>query len=284
MRIRATVAAVSGALALSALAVPAAQADDSSSRSADRGFTAFQSVPGDQAKRTVGAAAKSAKVKITKATVNSGKPIVLGTSAKKKVSFSVTATDPSGIGGAAPFIWHGKSINKGIGFGPDEKGFSCKVANATTTTCKGTITLDPKLLLNSAAANWNVGVVAVTMKGEEVQRDSVAKVRVQRLSKLTANASPEPVKKGKTITVTGKLTRANWETYKYQGYGKQSVKLQFKKKGAKTYKNIKTVKSSSTGALKTTVKATVDGHWRYSFAGTSSTPAVTSAADYLDVK
>lgn len=36
--------------------------------------------------------------------------------------------------------------------------------------------------------------------------------------------------------------------------------------------------------LKTTVKATVDGTYRYVFAGTSTTAAVTSAADAVDVK
>ncbi|MEE1768313.1 calcium-binding protein, partial [Streptomyces sp. JV185] len=45
-----------------------------------------------------------------------------------------------------------------------------------------------------------------------------------------------------------------------------------------------TIKSSSVGNLKTTVKASVDGYWRYSFAGTSTTPAVTTAGDFVDVK
>ncbi|MFD7852756.1 calcium-binding protein [Streptomyces microflavus] len=286
MRIRATVAAVSGALALSALAVPTAQADDSRSWSADHGFTALQPAQGDQAKRASGAtakAAKAAKVKITSAVVNGGKPIVLAANAKKTVSFSTTATG-SGLVGSAPFIWVGKSVNSGFGFGPNEKGFTCKGVNATTTTCKGTITLNPAKLKNAQAANWHVGVVAVPESGEEIQKDSVSRVKVQRLSKVTANASPEPVKKGKTITVTGKLTRANWETKKYAGYATQPVKLQFKKKGAKSYTTVKTVKTSSTGVLKATVKASVDGHWRYSFAGTASTPAVTSGADFLDVK
>ncbi|MFE4952783.1 calcium-binding protein, partial [Streptomyces sp. NPDC056653] len=47
---------------------------------------------------------------------------------------------------------------------------------------------------------------------------------------------------------------------------------------------VKTIKSSSTGALKTTVTASVDGYWRYSFAGTSPTPAVTTTSDYVDVQ
>ncbi len=44
------------------------------------------------------------------------------------------------------------------------------------------------------------------------------------------------------------------------------------------------VRSSNTGTLKTTVKAVQDGYWRWSFAGTISTPAVNSTGDFVDVK
>ncbi|MEU6954486.1 calcium-binding protein [Streptomyces sp. NPDC045714] len=287
MRIRATVAAVSGALALSALAVPAAQADDGRSWTLDPGFSVSQPSKGEKSKQAFGATTKAANdAKITSAVVNGGKPIVVGTKSKQTVPYTVTATDDSGIAGAAAFIWIGSSVDAedSFGFGPNEKSISCKVVNATTTTCKGTITLTPGLMLNSDATWWRVGVAAGANDGQELERDAVSKVRVQRFSKLTVNASPEPVKKGKTITVTGKLTRANWDTGTYKGYSKQSVKLQFKKKGAKSYSTVKTVKTSSTGTLKTTVKASADGTWRYSFAGTPSTPAVSAKGDFLDVK
>ncbi|MFI7286923.1 DUF5707 domain-containing protein [Streptomyces anulatus] len=286
MRIRATVAAVSGALALSALAVPAAQADDGRSWTVDPGFPVSQPSEGEKSKQAFGATAKAAAPKVTSAVVNGGKPIVVGTKSKQTVPYTVTATDDSGIVGAAAFIWIGSSVDAedSFGFGPNEKSISCKVVSATTTTCKGTITLTPGLMLNSDATWWRVGVAAGANDGQELERDSVSKVRVQRFSKLTVNASPEPVKKGKTITVTGKLTRANWDTGTYKGYSKQSVKLQFKKKGAKSYSTVKTVKTSSTGTLKTTVKAAADGTWRYSFAGTPSTPAVSAKGDSLDVK
>jgi hypothetical protein len=62
------------------------------------------------------------------------------------------------------------------------------------------------------------------------------------------------------------------------------VKLQFKKKGSTTWSTLKTIKTSSTGALKTTVKASADGYFRYTFAGNSTTAAVTSASDFIDVK
>jgi hypothetical protein len=99
--------------------------------------------------------------------------------------------------------------------------------------------------------------------------------------KLTVNAAPEPVKKGKTITVTGAPTRANWDAGKYSSYGNQSVKLQFKKKGATAYS---TVKTSTAGVLRTAVTASVDGACRYSFAGTTTIPAVNATGDYVDVR
>ncbi|MGW1149135.1 hypothetical protein ACWD6I_29880, partial [Streptomyces sp. NPDC002454] len=65
---------------------------------------------------------------------------------------------------------------------------------------------------------------------------------------------------------------------------RQPVKLQYKKNGSSTWTTLKTVKTDRYGKLKTTVKATADGSYRYSFAGTSTTPAVNSSADYVDVR
>ncbi|MCZ9339341.1 calcium-binding protein, partial [Streptomyces sp. TRM76130] len=90
--------------------------------------------------------------------------------------------------------------------------------------------------------------------------------------------------KGKTLTVTGKLSRANWEDNKYHGYTNQSVKLQYRKKSSSTYTTVKTIRTNSTGNLKTTVKASADGYYRFAFAGTSTTPAVKAAGDYVDVR
>jgi hypothetical protein len=117
-----------------------------------------------------------------------------------------------------------------------------------------------------------------------IWKEKAASFKLQRLSKLTVNAAPEPVKKGRTITVTGALTRADWQTGTYTGYVGQPVKLQFKKKGASAYTTVKTIKTTTGGALKTTVTASVDGTFRYSFAGTTTTPAVSATGDYVDVQ
>ncbi|HWU06413.1 MAG TPA: DUF5707 domain-containing protein [Streptomyces sp.] len=283
MRIRATVAVVSGALALSAFGVPAAQADDGRTWTPDFGLSAPEQSHGRMAARAVTA---TDDLKITKAVVNGGKPIVVGTTAPKKVSVAITATDDSGIADAATFLWIGSTLESedSFGIGQNEDVATCKAVNATTSTCTLTVTVDPAWLINSDATTWKVGAAVLSKDGQIVQKDAFGRTNLQRLSKVTVNAAPEPVKKGKTLTVTGKLSRANWETGTYKGYATQAVKLQFRKKNSSTYTTVKTIKSSSTGALKTTVKASVDGYWRYSFAGTSTTPTVTAAGDFVDVK
>ncbi|MEU5898009.1 MULTISPECIES: calcium-binding protein [Streptomyces] len=280
MRIRATVAALSGTLALSALAFPAAHAADAPKVSEATTFAA--KAPAD---------AVEGDTKITKVTVNGGKDIVVGTSAAKTVKISVTATDPSGIEDAAAFLWHGTDFDAEDGIDgsmvPDVMEGDCKVVDATTSTCTTTVVADPNVNIysNILAGKWKVWAIAQGKDGDHIQKDAFpAGVSVKRAAKLTTNASPEPVKKGKTLTVTGALTRANWDTAKYAGYTKQDVKLQYKKKGASSYTTLKTVKSDTKGNLKTTVKASADGYFRYVFAGTSTTPSVTSTADFVDVR
>ncbi|KPL31622.1 calcium-binding protein [Streptomyces anulatus] len=292
MRIRATVAAVSGALALSALAVPAVQADEKPGAgfSVPSGADVFAAEPGAPAADARAARAVETPV-IKKVVVNGGKNIVVGTKSKQKFTIAITASSPSGIEDAFAYLWHGH-VDEVDGFlGPTQEFGNCKVsADPTTSTCTVSVTVDPRsedLYTSGLAGTWNVAAGALAATGGQedfIWSDAHAKARVQRFSKLTVNASPEPVKKGKTLTVTGKLTRANWDTKTYKGYTNQPVKLQFKKKGAKSYTTVKTVKTSSTGTLKTTVKASADGYWRYSFAGTSTTPAVSAKGDFVDVK
>ncbi|MGW2821453.1 DUF5707 domain-containing protein [Streptomyces sp. NPDC001443] len=257
MRIPATVAVVSGALALSASAVPVAAAADE--------------LP-----------------KVSKVSVNSGADLVVGPSAAKKFTVSVTASHSSGIQDIYVDLWHGADLDNGLDglLLTNEGRATCTAASATTSTCKLTVTALPgsNLTANAQAGTWHVEVGVFARDGRVYWNERQTTHRVQRASTLTVNATPEPVRKGRTITVTGKLARANWETLKYAGYSGQPVKLQFKKKGATAYTTLKTVTTNSTGALSTTVKASADGYFRYVFAGTSTTPAVSAAADFIDVR
>ncbi|MET9731305.1 calcium-binding protein [Streptomyces sp. NPDC006458] len=251
MRMRATLGVVTGALVLSAFAAPAALADDSD---------------GD--------------TKITKVVVDSDNAVAVGTTAKK-FKVVVTATDDSGIEGAAEFDLYGP--NYGILSTTDEP--TCVVVNATTSTCTGWVTVDPNIeLLNNNAGTWYVDAWIDANDGNHIWKEKAGPFKFQRHTKLTTNASPEPVRKGKAITVTGKLTRVNWETLKYNNFSSQYVKLQYKKTNATAWSTLKTIKSNSLGNLSTTTTATYDGYYRFVYAGTSAAAPVNSAADYIDVQ
>jgi hypothetical protein len=272
MRIRVAAAALSGAVVLSALALPAA------AQASERPGVVH---PNDSLGNT----------KFSDAVINGGKTIVLGTTAKKSVTVTYTASNESGIALTEAFLWQGTDssntddITGSLGT-DDNPSCTESTTDIGVYSCKAVFNINPALDFkdNGVAGTWKLFLGAWDLYANAGYDDNVATTSIKKLSKLTANATPEPVKKGKTITVAGKLTRANWETGKYPGYGSQSAKLQFRKKGSSTYTTLKTVRAGSTGALKSTTKATVDGYYRYVFAGTATTAASTAPGDFVDVK
>ncbi|MDN0194136.1 hypothetical protein [Streptomyces sp. S.PNR 29] len=283
MHMRATVAAVSGALALSALVVPAAQAADAPS-----GKAAFSAATADG---TAGTAA-TLDVTFSDMKVNSGKNIVVGTTNVVSVPVTYTLTHPADMDtssdnfASGPLIYKGSSVDTASNVLISDDPATCTATSSTTLSCKGVINIRPADgdLASSEAGTWNAGGLAVTSNGDSKTQGGLGTTLVQRYSKLTVNAGPEPVAKGKTITSTGKLSRANWDDNQYHGYTNQPVKLQFRKAGTSTYTTVKTVYSDSYGNVKATATAAYDGYWRFSFAGTSTTPAVNATGDYVDVQ
>ncbi|MFD6423021.1 hypothetical protein [Streptomyces sp. NPDC060198] len=268
MRKSGTVVAVAGTLALSALAVaPAAQA-------ASTGIT------------------------VTNVVVNGGKPIVVGTSDTKEPAVSFRVTVPAGYSvddfqyTAEPILYHGSTPAKAVAAGDVliMGAYQCNKVSPRIADCKGNFWIKPKQLNSSAdAGTWKIGTFAQLFRTNgsllaEEYKTGTGTAAVRRWANLTANAGPEPVVKGKTLTVTGTLTRADWATHKYVGYGSQTASLQFRKATSSTYSTVKTVKASSTGALKTTVTASVDGYWRWTFGGTPTTGTATATGDYVDVR
>ncbi|MFD8935560.1 calcium-binding protein [Streptomyces sp. NPDC059578] len=254
MRKRVSAAVATGALALTGLAVPAATA-----------------------------APAAEEIKLSNIKVNGGKDVLIGTG-NKKFTITFDASHSANIQ-ADPTIVGWRALNDLL---PNEFGRDhCKVVSDTKSSCTATFNVNPQNydIENSEAGSWKTEVYIVSTDYEStLDKDNIKSFKVLRAAKLTANASPEPIKKGKTLTITGALTRANWDTYKYGGYTSQPVKLQFQKKGTTTWSTVKTIKSDGRGNLKTTVKAERDGSFRYVFAGTSTTPAVNSSADAVDVR
>ncbi|MFD5012094.1 calcium-binding protein [Streptomyces chartreusis] len=231
----------------------------------------------------VGAPADAATEPVVSgATVNSGHDVIVGTT--HNVVFPVTVN-----GSADPGLSFVDVDLKGPHGGFYTTDAFCESATACTTVF--TVNAhpapgsdDPVDLTNANAGTWSVDALAETNDGDSVFAPGVGSFRLKRAAQLTVNASPEPVTKGARITVTGKLVRANWDTYRYAGYAGQTVNLQFRPKDSSTYTTVVTVKTSSTGTLRTTVKAVKDGYWRWNFAGTTTTGPAKATGDFVDVR
>ncbi|MEV5205064.1 hypothetical protein [Streptomyces sp. NPDC053720] len=260
-----TVAVLAGALALAAFTAPAAEA-------ADTGIT------------------------VSKMVVNSGRPIVVGTTEEKLPGVSFHVTWPAGHSlsdvEASPYLYHDTTAGKGADHGGIYlSSMTCYEDGSRAADCKGELYIEPRYTLdsNNDATTWKVGAAA-RIWGSNGQPKSqeylpaLGTAQVKRAARASVNASPEPVTKGKTLTVTGRLTRADWVKHSYAGYGGKAAKLQFRRAGTSTYATVKIVRASSTGSLKTTVKASADGYWRWTFGETSTTGGATAAGDYVDVK
>ncbi|MDH6434154.1 hypothetical protein M2158_002631 [Streptomyces sp. SAI-144] len=285
MRIHTAATVLSGAVVFSALVLPgAAQAAEHPGAATDLRVFASQSVrPQDALGGTT----------FKNGVVNKGKDIVLGVTGKKAVPVTFTAFDAEGVAITQAFLWQGtdSSSTDTITGGLESDDYpvctETPVQDGYSYSCRTVFTIDPAVAFkdgNGTAGTWKLFLGAYDLYANASYDDDVARTKIKRAAKLTANASPEPVKKGKTITVTGKLSRANWTTGKYAGYTNQPVQLQFRKKGSNTYTTLKTVKTSSTGTLSTTTKAGSDGYYRFVFAGTTTTGSATAPGDFVDVR
>ncbi|MDX3454361.1 hypothetical protein PV396_20845 [Streptomyces sp. ME02-8801-2C] len=269
----AAVIATAGVLALSVLNAPAAQAKDTG-------------------------------IVLSDLVINNGKPIVIGTSrvVEPPTRFNITlpagySTDNPSRYDAHPFLYRGNithAADSGDNYlGPG--GYICYELDAHRARCEGAMYIDPaardEIDSNDDATTWKIGVSLrlypagdgpVVAQEYETRPGSVSLRRAAKLA--VADATPEPVAKGKKLTLKGKLTRANWTTFRNGPYAASTVSLQFRANNATTFKTLKKVTTNSAGALRTTVTASADGFFRWVYYGNSTTGTATSAQDYIDVR
>ncbi|MEH0419740.1 hypothetical protein [Streptomyces sp. B21-083] len=267
MRIRAKVAAVtvtatalSAALAVTALAAPA-----------------------------VADGQDETPTKITNIDVNHSRDstVVVGAALKTRFLISATAYDPSGIRSVSFELEHQTNAGEVDGriaqIGPSH----CVKVDATTSKCESVMIADPNtnLYTNAVAGAWGINVVAVDGQGDVTRENYLPLARIKRQTQLSqADATPEPVKKGNAVTVKARMLVASWEQHKDVPLVGHQVLLQFRTGTTGAFKTVQKVKTDRNGWAKGTVKATVDGQYRYDFAGTSLTQARSGAADFVDVK
>ncbi|MGI5378108.1 hypothetical protein ACQEV2_28435 [Streptomyces sp. CA-251387] len=228
-------------------------------------------------------------IRVTKTVVNHGKNVIVGTTKTVKYPIAITIVDDSGVKKITDLSTFNTS--NAYGFATWDGDSSCVKKSTTTSVCTGTMTIDPAWIphsddidSNRVAGEWQVNATVKANDGDYWISDRIALYKVKRASKLTTDATPEPVAKGATLTVNGKLTRANWENLEYHGYTGQPVKLQFRPAGGAHYSTVKTVTTGTHGKLSTKVTVTSAGSWRWYFPGTTTTARVVSAGDAVALK
>ncbi|MGW0546207.1 hypothetical protein [Streptomyces altiplanensis] len=226
---------------------------------------------------------------------NNGNPIVVGISAEVEAPLTYTVKSKVALDSWWVDAYRGTYGTNEYKLSGITTRWGCRQSSAggyTFRDCNETITVDPdnmpggngNKLVNSDATAWKTHGTAIKPGGGFDHDLLSATVRLQRASRIVnMNASPEPVTKGKPITVTGTVQRANWSLHRYDNYGGRLVKLQFKPAGSSTYTTVKEVTASSTGYLKTTVTASQDGAWRWRYSGNTTSGPSNSSGDYVDV-
>ncbi|MEU2427101.1 hypothetical protein ABZ619_39845 [Streptomyces sp. NPDC007851] len=229
-------------------------------------------------------------IRVVKTVVNSGGNVIVGTSKTIQYPIDITIKDNSGVKGLTHVSTYNASSAAGSGF-VDWTGTSCSKKSATTSVCRATMTITPAWIpgysdsdSNKAAGVWQVNATVKANDGDYWISDRIALYKVKRAAQLTTVIAPEKATKGTKVTVTGKLSRANWEDLKYHGFTRQPVELQFRKSGAAHYSTVKTVTTDGAGKLSTQVTVSSAGSWRWYFPGTTTTSRKVATGDTLGLK
>lgn len=157
---------------------------------------------------------------------------------------------------------------------------------ATTSACAG-----PWDIVATPFNTYQVAGRFTTTKGAPFTGKAV--FSLFRGSRLTTNASPEPVRRGATLTVKGRLTRqamapnrlsTGARIDKYVAFAGEPVLLQ-RRTLSGTYHSIRTVRSNRDGYLTTRLKALPEDRcYRFTYRGSDTTRPVTAGGDCVHVR
>jgi hypothetical protein len=99
----------------------------------------------------------------------------------------------------------------------------------------------------------------------------------QLTSSITFNASPEPLKAGANVKLSG-----------VAGYGinlnEATVRFYFRSQRASTYTLITSTRAASAGKFSTQTRQTTSGTWKAVYAGNSVRRSIESAADFVEAR
>ncbi|WP_143118425.1 MULTISPECIES: hypothetical protein [Actinomadura] len=136
----------------------------------------------------------------------------------------------------------------------------------------------------SHLGKWRVRVIAYNKSGKALGSREDHWYEKWDTVIQSANAAPEPVRKGRAITVSGRLKRVDNIGLGYTSYSGKPIRVYFRPKGAKTWTYMGATKTAKDGRFRKAFKAKRDGTWRAYFPGTSNFDRQKSRDDYVDVR
>ncbi len=137
---------------------------------------------------------------------------------------------------------------------------------------------------NFTARGGNGYYRLATSTSAEFVGTATSPVPLSRISTrlTTANATPEPVKKGATLTVAATLTERSGSTWR--PLAQHWATLSFLPKGSTKWSIAGHVRADAKGKAVMKVRAGADGYWRFTYTGSSRHYDAAGASDYVDVR
>ncbi|WP_371621654.1 HtaA domain-containing protein [Streptomyces sp. NBC_01116] len=150
-------------------------------------------------------------------------------------------------------------------------------ATTVDTSSKGVVSTSVTALKDGT---WRARYAGTADRAAAVSTSDNVDVKL-RTAVSKFNASPEPVRKGRTITVKGTLRSLDGTWKNASG---QSVIILFKADGSSKWSKLATVRTNSKGVFSKGFTAKKDGTFKAQFKATSSRLGTTGAGDRVDVR
>ncbi|MFI7290693.1 HtaA domain-containing protein [Streptomyces anulatus] len=150
-------------------------------------------------------------------------------------------------------------------------------AAAVNTTSKGVVSASVTAVKDGT---WRARYAGTADRAAAVSTSDNVDVKL-RTAVSGFNASPEPVRKGRTITVKGTLRSLDGIWKNASG---QSVIILFKADGSSKWSKAATVRTNGKGVFSKGFTAKKDGTWKAQFKATSSRLGTTGSGDRVDVR
>ncbi|MEO5874437.1 MAG: hypothetical protein ABIS86_05545 [Streptosporangiaceae bacterium] len=151
---------------------------------------------------------------------------------------------------------------------------------AGRTDAQGRFTFNP---VARGDAHWRI-VLPGRKVGDHVVRtlERQLYVNTRTASRVTANAGPEPVRRGRKISVRG--TAQDYANGRWHLLKKRKVAVYFRKKGTRTWKLVGWARTGTKGRYVLYVKASRDGSWLAYFPADGDHYKTASHPDYVNVR